>query len=111
MCPAILPVPDAEDAADPAAGAARVLEAGPATADPGQDPGLGPIPDQSPAPPETRRPELILPQDLDPDPVPSPGPEATPLPPKAGPGLNPKANPNQQQKMEGRPRRHGNIDK
>lgn len=110
---AIPPARDTEDAADPAAGAALVPEADPATASP--DP--GPTPDPSPTLPGTRRPRPSpsLVPDLDPGPVPSPspnpgpGPEATPRPPKEGPGRDLKASPSLQQKTEVNPHRAQHV--
>lgn len=92
MCSAIPAAQGEEDKADPAAGAALVPEAGPATADP------GPTQDPNPAPPETKSPRYILPQDLDPGPTPSrgPGPGAAALPPKRAPGPDLKVRRNRQ---------------
>lgn len=120
---ALPPVRDTEDAADPAAGAALVPEAGPATADPGP----GPTPDQSLILPGTRRPlpSPHLVPDLDPgaspnpsqslnpnpSPSPSPDPEAAPLPPKEGPGRCLKAHRRRRQKMEAKPRRAQHVSR
>lgn len=103
MYPAVPPARDAGDGADPAAGAARLLEAGPATADPGP----GPTPGPSPALPGPRRPRRALLPGLGPGPDPDPGlgPEAAPLPPREGPGRDLKASQSQPQKMEMKPRR------
>lgn len=101
MYPAVPPARDAGDGADPAAGAARLLEAGPATADPGP----GHTPGPSPALPGPRRPRRALLPGLGPGPDPGPGPEAAPLPPREGPGRDLKASQSQQQKMEMKPRR------
>lgn len=100
---AVPPARDAGDGADPAAGAVHLLEAGPATADPGP----GPTPGPSPALPGPRRPRRALLPGLGPgpDPDPGPGPEAAPLPPREGPGRDLKASQSQQQKMEMKPRR------
>lgn len=98
---------DTEDAAGPAAGAALVPEADPATADPGP----GPTPDPSLTLPGTRRlrPNPSLVPDLDPGPGPSPSPnpgqEAAPRPLKEGPDRDLKASLSPQQKMEGNPHR------
>lgn len=108
---AIPPARDTGDAAGPAAGAALVPEADPATANPGP----GPTPGPSPTLPGARRPRTSpnLVPDLDPgpgpSPSPSPGPEAVPLPPKEGPGRDPKASPGPQQKTEANPRKAQHI--
>lgn len=101
MYPAVPPARGAGGGADPAAGAALLPEAGPATADPGP----APIPDPSPTLPGARRPRPVLLPDLGPGPGPGPGPGAAPPPPKKGPGPDLKASPSQQQKMEMKPRR------
>lgn len=99
MCSATLPAQETDDGADPAAGAALVPEAGPATANPAPDH----TPDPSPALPGARRPRpsLSLVQDLDPDP--GQGPEAAPRRLKGGLGRDLKASPRRQQKMEVNP--------